>query len=317
MSKIRFALFGALLTTVWACGGSGETILTPPDGGASFVAAGGTLLMRGNLRFADAAGNPVPAPAEGAIAVVGVGTKAMGTDTLGLFTIEGLPTGVNLRVRVFARGFTPLDFTVPSGTTQLTNQLICRQDTNAADDPPILNPLFRVGNDGVMRFTALSALNTQMTIFSSTALSPLAYANVGGDTLPVQSEIQGSQNLFTGTIGNSMPTGTFFALMQGPGGAHLLSYGTCQLNLANYNRGGVVVTGKITGPNGQGCEGAEVMVFEDGNMGNFGTTTSGAGGGGSFTAGLSAGPTSTVSVQVQWEDPVTHIVYVCWFPGNP
>lgn len=319
MSKsILRPLYSAVLfAVIFGCGGSGVDLAAPPAAGAFFETVGGTIRMRGRIAFVDAAGQPVAAPAEGAIAIAGTGSIAAGTDVMGNFTIEGLPVGSNLRIRAFARGFLPVDFIVVAGTTSFTNRLVCKVDLNAGDNPTFLNELFAVDDAGIMHYTASSQLGTELTLFTSTALSPKSYTGVGGQTLQVSGNQQGNLMAFTGIIGSQIPTGTFFALLEGTDGSAVRGYGTCQLTLANYTRGGKLVSGKITGPGGVGCTGAEVLGWEEGNTGNNGSTTSGATGGGNFSLGLGAAPTAPVSIQVQWTDPATGITYVCWFSGNP
>lgn len=305
-------LFATFLFLV-ACGGAGGGGVEPTAGTAVFEPTGSTLRMRGRLEFLNAAGNPVASPTEGAVVLVGSGTRAGGANAQGLFTIDGLPSGVNLRVRCLARGFLPVDYVVNAGSPQ-TNSLQCRVDTNAADNPQLTNGQLLVPNDGIARYQVTAPTGTTVTMFSSPTLNAKSFGGASGDSLSISSQPQGNDTLFTGTIGSQIPTGSFYVLAAGAGGVSLLTHGTCQLTLSGYSRGGTLVGGKIMFGN-VNCVGAEVLTWEEGNNNNRDDTTVGANG--RFAAGLTDPPTGTVSVSVQWTDPNTGVIYVCLFTGNP
>ncbi|MEQ1935861.1 MAG: carboxypeptidase-like regulatory domain-containing protein, partial [Fimbriimonadaceae bacterium] len=276
VSVSRFALF-ILVLTILACGGGGGGLIPPPAGTALLENSGSLLRMRGKLAFQDGAGNPIAAPAEGAVVFVGTSTTAGGAGPDGNFTIEGLPKASNLRVRCFARGFMPLDFNVPAGAAE-TNQLICRIDPNPGDNPQLNNREFAVANDGIMRFTGRSGLGNTLMMFSSPTVNAKSFTGGGGESLPVTSQIQGNEILFTGDIGDIVPTGSFHAFLSGATGVAVVGYGTCQLGLVDYRRAARQPSGTINGPNGLPVAGAEVLVFEQGNTSNRGEATTTADG---------------------------------------
>lgn len=315
MSKgVSLGFFLSILI-LFGCGGGGAVFVAPPAAGtAAFESAGGAIRMRGHLSFVDGAGASVAGPSEGALVLVGTETKAGGTDAGGVFTIENLPSGSDLRIRVFARGFNPIDFVVPSGTAS-TSQMRCQVDTNPNDNPQLTNEQFVVADDGVARYLAQSEVGSTMHVVSSPTLTPKVYSGASGDTLPIASQQQGNQIQYTADIGPIIPTGTLFVLLSAPGGTTTKTYGTCQLKLSGYSRAGKVVSGLITGPGGGVCAGAEILVWEEGNSTNRGSGTTGANG--RFGVGMISTPVNNVSVSVQWTDPATAIIYVCLFTGNP
>lgn len=308
---MRHFLLSLAVLLVVACGGGGGGGVTPPNPGTGFFEpSGGTLNLRGRIAFVNAAGAPVPGPAEGAVVLAGVGTRAAGTDAQGIFTATGIPTGTPLRVRCYARGFMPVDFNVQVGATQ-TDLLRCQLDTNPGDDPQLVNRQFTVENDGSLKFKAQSAAGTNLAMFFSPSLSATQYAGAQGESLLTTNQGQGDITLLEGILGEVIPTGSLYALVASANGVAVATYGTCQLNLVGYTRAGRLVNGNITGPNGQACVGAEVLGFEQTNTGNRGSANTVAAG--RFGVTLETTPLEPVSLLVQWTDPTTNVKYVCCF----
>lgn len=307
---MRHLLLGLAALIIIACGGGGGGVPTPNPGTGFFETSNGSLSLRGRIAFVNAAGAAVPGPAEGAVVLVGTNTRATGTDSQGVFTVKGIPTGTSLRVRCYARGFMPVDFNVQAGATQ-TTLLRCQVDTVPGDNPQLVNRQFDVDNTGMVHFRGQAVLGSTLSMFFSPTESASQYAGANGDTVPVTSQNQFEVTLFDAALGNAIPTGSMYALVASAGGVAVSTYGTCQLNLTDYSRAGRLVNGNITGPNGQACVGAEVLGFEQTNTGNRGTANSVAEG--RFGVSLASNPVENVSLLVQWTDPATNVTYVCLF----
>lgn len=307
-------LYGVGLLVILACGGSGGSGLpTANSGSAFFEDFGSGLRMRGKLAFVDNVGAPVSGPPEGTIVLVGAGTRAGGADPQGAFIVNGLPDGIDLRVRCFARGYLPLDYIVPAGSTS-TDQLTLQFDLNQGDNPTIQNVQFDVADDGILRFQAVIPSGTLLSAFHSPTLNPNMLGGASGDLLNTQIQQMGNQAMVTGIIGDSMPTGSLYMLVAGANGITDARYGTCQLTMTDYRRAGRLVNGNIHGPGGVACVGAEVLAFEQGQTANRGSSTAQAEG--RFGSSLNETPTGNVSILVQWTDPATNIIYVCLFKDN-
>ncbi|MBX3096313.1 MAG: hypothetical protein KF812_05570 [Fimbriimonadaceae bacterium] len=306
-------LYAAGLATILACGGSGSGIGSLDLGTGVVEDFGSFLRMRGRIAFENGNGDLTDGPTEGSIVMVGSGTRVVGADRNGGFLVDNIPENSQLRVRCFARGFLPIDFTIPEGETR-TEELRLIRDLDMGNNPTIQNVQFDVDNNGILRFMAQIPNGTLPSAFISPTLNPNFLTGANGDTLNVQVQQQGNSTMMIGDIGETMPTGSLYMFVAGATGVSDKRYGTCQLNLTDYRRAGRLVNGNITGPGGVACEGAEVLAFEQGQTDNRGSSVAQAEG--RFGSSLNETPTGQVSLLVQWTDPATNIVYVCLFKDN-
>jgi len=289
-------------------GGGGDNGDLAP-GSVRAIDQGGQVTVEGRVAFRDATGAPVNGPQGGVLVVAGAGSRAVGTNALGEFTIDNLPGGADIPVPAGAPGWFPGKALIRQVAVVYLAALICRMDPDPIDDPVIAGPFVSNPADGLTYLQGIVPDDTRVAAFflpgqaPATPYGPLPANPV--DVLPVlytpavMAGFMDYKVSLEPALGAGIPTGSFhafgFTTDVGTGGMEPLE--SCGLTLSNYSRTGKVVKGQIT-RGGRVVSGAEVDVAAQGNPSAtqaHGTT----GLGGHFEIEMGGDPVFPIRIHVQ------------------